>query len=331
VIPAYNSERFIADTLRSVLAQTYPPHEIIVVDDGSTDGTRAIVTGTGGDVRYIFQPNQGVSAARNTGIAAATGELICFLDADDTWEPEKLQAQIAFMREHGDVGLVFSDEVEFDSTGVQCISLLSTSRFASELGAGGRITDTYRKLLTENFIPTSTVMARRECFAVVGGFDHRLKAAEDRDMWCRIAAHFPIACAPTVLGRKRVVPSSLSRDPEMTLRGRILLWTKARRMFPALASKRLVNSLLGPTYLQLGYVLLHRNEAREARAMGLRCLGVSRAPYDCFLAVSLIAFSFVGRTVAEKLFRTKRWLVSRGAVAWQPNAGSSIVSKGVDV
>ena len=313
VIPAYNSERFIADALRSVLAQTYRPHEIIVIDDGSSDQTRAVATATGGDLQYVFQPNQGVSAARNNGIAKATGDLICFLDADDAWEPDKLRRQVEFMQHDPDVGLVFSDEIEFDDVGIECASLLSTSRFSPELTAGGRIADAYRKLLIENFIPTSTVTARRHCFAVAGDFDVRLKAAEDRDMWSRIAAHFPVACVPAVLGRKRIVASSLSRDPEVTFRGRILLWRKARSLFPALASRRVVNSLLGPTYLQLGYILLHKDQPREARAMALRCLAVSRVPYDCLLALSLVAFSFTGRTVAEKLSRTKRRLLSRAA------------------
>jgi glycosyltransferase involved in cell wall biosynthesis len=315
VIPAYNSERFIADALRSVVAQTCRPHEIIVVDDGSTDATRAVVAAAGGDIRYVFQPNQGVSAARNTGIATATGELICFLDADDEWELDKLRTQVEFLGKHPDVGLVFSDEVEFDVNGVHCASLLSTSRFCAELSAGGRIADAYRKVLSENFIPTSTVMARRECFVVAGGFDVRLKAAEDRDMWSRIAAHFPVACVPAVLGRKRIVPSSLSRDIEMTLRGRILLWTKARQTFPALASRRMINSLLAPTYLQLGYVLFDKNQPREARQMAFRCLATSRAPYDWFLAASLVAFSFTGRAVAERVFRTKRRLASRRRAA----------------
>lgn len=311
VIPAYNSARFIGHALRSVRTQTYQPHEVIVVDDGSTDDTRAVVAAAGADIRYIRQPNQGVSAARNAGLAAATGELICFLDADDLWEADKLRAQVDFMRDHPDVGLVFSDESEFDEHGVQCASLLSTSRFASEISAGGPIADAYRKLLTDNFIPTSTVMAKRDCFAVAGGFDVRLKAAEDRDMWCRIAAHFPVACAPAQLGRKRVVPSSLSRDPEMTLRGRILLWTKAQGMFPALASKHIVNPLLAPTYLQLGYVLLRRGQLRDARRMAFQCLVVSRAPYECVLALSLVGFSFMGRAVAERLFHAKRRLTER--------------------
>src|SRR4051812_17019821 len=97
IIPAYNSERYLRASLQSVLEQTYRDYEVIVVDDGSTDGTKAAVLGVEGSIRYIYQSNQGPSAARNTGIAAARGDFICFLDADDSWTPDKLAIQVEFM------------------------------------------------------------------------------------------------------------------------------------------------------------------------------------------------------------------------------------------
>src|SRR5688572_14211285 len=90
VIPAYNSARYIRASLQSIREQTCGDYEVIVVDDGSVDETRAAVLAVDGPVRYMYQSNAGPSAARNTGIRAATGELICFLDADDAWTPDKL-------------------------------------------------------------------------------------------------------------------------------------------------------------------------------------------------------------------------------------------------
>lgn len=310
VIPAYNSRQYIRASLESVLQQTYRDYEVIVVDDGSTDDTKAAVLAVDGRIRYLYQANQGPAAARNTGILAAKGELICFLDADDSWTPEKLRTQVDFMERNSGVGLVFSDEEEFDDEGVQCPSLLSTSRFHSEIIGGSAIGGAFQKLLEENFIPTSTVMVRTACFRTSGLFDVALKGPEDRDMWSRIAAYFPIACVDGLLGRKRVVAASVSRDVETTLRSRIRLWKKARRLFPDLATVRTVNALLAPTYVQLGFVLLKKNRTREARKAGFESFRVTRDPYQWMLATGVVVFSFTGSAFAESVFRTKRRLLS---------------------
>ena len=318
IIPVFNGERHIAASLASVLDQTYRDYEVIVVDDGSTDGTRALVVATEGPIRCIHQPNQGPAAARNTGLAAAKGELVCFLDADDVWFAEKLAIQVEFMDRDSSVGLVFSDEAEFDDGGVLCPSLVSTSRFHSEIASRSVIDGAFRKLLEENFIPTSTVMVRRECFQSTGLFDIGLKGPEDRDMWSRLAVQFPIAFIPRVLGRKRAVTSSVSRDVEMTLRSRIRLWTKARRLFPDLAPRRTVNALLAPTYVQLGFVLLHKGQLREARQNALKSFTVSRDPYSWLLATTLVVFSFLGKGCADLTFAAKRRLLQ----SWWSSAQS---------
>src|SRR5690242_5053753 len=100
IIPAYNSERYIADALRSVLAQTYMPQEIIVVDDGSSDGTARALDPFRSTIRYIYQKNRGEPAARNTGMREAKGDYIAFLDADDLWLPEKLDLQMTYLAAH---------------------------------------------------------------------------------------------------------------------------------------------------------------------------------------------------------------------------------------
>ena len=311
IIPAYNSARLLRSTLQSVFEQTHRDYEVIVVDDGSTDDTKAVVVASDGPVSYLHQVNQGPSAARNTGILAAKGEFICFLDADDLWIPEKLAIQLEFMDRNPHVGLVFSDEDEFDDQGVQCVSLLSKSRFYSEIVSSSLVQQPFQKLLLENFIPTSTVMVRKRCFDATGVFDLSLRGPEDRDMWSRIAVHFPIAYVPGLLGRKRAVADSVSRDQEATLRSRIRLWSKARRLFPDLAPIRTVNALLAPTYVQLGFVLLGKNKTREAREAGLKSFSVSRDPYEWFLATSLVVFSLTGRAFADSVFRTKRRIVSK--------------------
>ena len=316
VVPTYNSARFLPTALASVLAQTSRDYEVLVVDDGSTDDTRAVVEAIGGPVKYLHQANQGPAAARNTGIEAARGGLVCFLDADDSWKPEKLAVQVEFMSRHPSVGLVFADEEEFDERGVQCASLVSTSRFHAELAAAPVIDQAYRKLLEENFIPTSMVMVRRSCFQRTGLFDQQLRGPEDRDMWSRVAVHFPIAFVPAVLGRKRAVAASVSRDVETTLRSRIRLWTKARTLFPELTPATMVNALLAQTYVHLGFVLLHKGQPREARTFGFQGLALSRGPRAWMLAASLIACTLAGKGLTDFVLGTRRRLLGvRGGLA----------------
>ncbi len=107
IVPVYNGERYLTKTIQSVLTQDYQPIEIIVVDDGSTDRTAEIVRAQP-NIHYIYQNNRGVSAARNTGIAAAQGEFLAFLDADDMWVPQKLSVQVSYLTQHPDVGFVYA-------------------------------------------------------------------------------------------------------------------------------------------------------------------------------------------------------------------------------
>src|SRR5882762_2853867 len=203
IIPTYNSGRFIVQAVQSVLDQTYRQFEIIVIDDGSTDATKDILRDFDGYIRYFYQENRGPSAARNAGIEIAGGDYICFLDADDIWMPNKLAVQLAFMAQYDDIGLVFSDEEEVDlDTGLHR-SILAKTGFRSDIVSQIPMQDAFKKLLIENFIPTSTVMARTTCFIKAGLFDESLRVVEDRDMWLRIAAYFTIACVPVILGKKR--------------------------------------------------------------------------------------------------------------------------------
>lgn len=108
IVPVFNGERYLGETLDSILAQSYRPLEIIIVDDGSTDGTAAVANSYGQSIRYLWQPNCGEAAARDQGLKIAQGELIAFLDADDLWHPEKLTRQSARLRERPEIDLCFT-------------------------------------------------------------------------------------------------------------------------------------------------------------------------------------------------------------------------------
>jgi len=190
VIPTFNSARFLREAVDSALAQTVPPMEVIVIDDGSTDNTPEIMAAYASDprVRYLRQKNAGQSSARNNGIRAAQGEFIAFLDADDRWKPNKLERQLErFSDEH--IGLVFTGSQVFDEHGVR-----SENR-ANESSCD----DMLRSLITTTTFIPSSVVVRKQCFDTCGLFDESLKKVEDREMWIRLAKQYRFSCAPDCL------------------------------------------------------------------------------------------------------------------------------------
>jgi len=176
VIPTYNYGRFLGAAIESALGQSYPPLEIIVVDDGSTDDTPDVAARYAGKIRYVRKENAGVSAARNTGVAHATGDLVAFLDADDRWLPEKLARQVPLFADAA-VGLVHAGSRIFDhdTGGILCELLPEES------------TDFHAALRWCCISAPSTVI-RRRIFDEAGPFDQTIVEGEDWDMWIRIAA-----------------------------------------------------------------------------------------------------------------------------------------------
>jgi glycosyltransferase involved in cell wall biosynthesis len=182
IIPTWNRADRLAAALDSVRAQSISPHEIIVVDDGSTDNTRELLTRHYRDVRYIFQQNSGVSHARNTGIRAASGDWIALLDSDDRWEPGKLARQQAAIRANPGFKLCHSDEIWIRHGN----RVNPRKKHAKH---GGRI---FRHCLPLCVISPSAVMIHRDIFREIGLFDETLPACEDYDLWLRICAVHPV-------------------------------------------------------------------------------------------------------------------------------------------
>ncbi len=183
VIPTYNYGRFVGDAVRSVLEQTYANREVIVVDDGSTDDTRARLAPYLDRIRYVYQENQGLSAARNTGIRTATGDWIALLDSDDLWHSRKLELQVRYLRAHPEVGLLGSDHVYDLAGGWPQVP------DDGEATAGDITLD--ELVMSTRFSPSSALI-RKDCFEQVGLFDTNLRSAEDRDMWVRLACRVPV-------------------------------------------------------------------------------------------------------------------------------------------
>lgn len=191
VIPAYNAEKFINRAIDSVLAQTLPVDEIIVINDGSTDNTAEIVKAYGQAVRYIQQENAGVSAARNRGIEEASGNWITFLDADDEWLPEKLAMQCEVLQRNPDLKWVLCNFVwEFVQKKQTRVSLDAGE--VEKILNGKEYFDCYFDAFILGATSCSdSMMIKRDVFEICGRFKQGMQFAEDSDMWFRIAYHWP--------------------------------------------------------------------------------------------------------------------------------------------
>lgn len=195
VIPAYNSERFVDEAIESVLSQSHQRIEVIVVDDGSTDGTAARVRAYGDRVRYFHQANAGVGTARNRGLAIATGDYIAFLDGDDVWQPEKLEVQLEIAARNPESGLVACDGVRFSEANIVPGRLLS--RWVLDQIAGsatGEVTGRlYREAIRSNPIASpSQMLVPRRVATEIGPMITDRDDAEDWDYTLRIALRHPI-------------------------------------------------------------------------------------------------------------------------------------------
>jgi glycosyltransferase involved in cell wall biosynthesis len=188
IIPAYNYARFLPLAIDSVLAQTILPAEVLVIDDGSTDNTAELVAARYGSnplVRYIRQPNAGLSAARNTGIKNACGEFVAFLDADDEWMPDFLREAMArFVQLPPTFAVVATRSTIITAAGTP----LPRKQLLEDTDREFTCADI---ILKTRFSPSATVV-RRSVFAECGNFDTSLRSSEDRDMWIRIAAQYRI-------------------------------------------------------------------------------------------------------------------------------------------
>ncbi len=204
VIPAYNAMTYLPETVESVLRQTFTDFEVLIVNDGSSDHIVQWVSELEDPrVKFISQENQGVSMARNTGIVQAQGEYIAFLDADDLWEPTKLEKQVRCLDEKQTVGLVYTWTLLVDKEN-NPTGRIFASHIEGNVG---------HKLLENDPISSgSSPMVRRSCFDSVGLFDRNLAYAPDLDMWVRIAMRYPIAVVKEPLLRYRQLPNSFSRN-----------------------------------------------------------------------------------------------------------------------
>jgi glycosyltransferase involved in cell wall biosynthesis len=258
VIPVFNGARFIHDAIQSVLDQTCPVIEIIVVDDGSTDTTRDVVQRMGGAVpiRYHFQDNQGPSVARNLGVSLASSPWVAFLDADDVWLPSKIAVAAAHVQAHPESSFLYSD--------VEHVDAANRPRTA---GSSQLDRDFHAILFHDQPVAfPSTVLIRKEVFLRAGGFAPSLRFAEDWHLYCRLASFTPFSCIPGKLVRRRKHPSQLTRQFYLKPENWSVIYDHMRALWGHDPKKmRCVNHKTAQVYANVGKHYLIDEEVEKAR------------------------------------------------------------------
>jgi glycosyltransferase involved in cell wall biosynthesis len=229
VVPVFNGASYLSDAISSVLSQTVREIEVIVVDDGSTDTSADVIAGHALRDRRIVeirQENRGLPAARNAGVQLARADLVAFLDADDVWLPEKLARQLAHLEANSACQACFTYAEEVDNS-----LRLITPWSALEAKYGLALVRPEHLVEHGNLVvgSGSSVLALTRSVHEVGGFDERMVAAEDLDLWYRLALRAPVQAVPEVLVRIRRSPGQMQSDYSRVLRGRIQFLENVRR------------------------------------------------------------------------------------------------------
>jgi glycosyltransferase involved in cell wall biosynthesis len=262
-MPAYNAETYIADAIRSVMAQTYKDWELIVVDDGSTDNTANIVKEIklrDNRIKYVYQQNKRLSAARNTGIINSKGSWIAFLDSDDLWKPEKLQKQIEVALQTTDVDVIYSDGYTFDDDDLTSLKyyLIKLGRFTGE--------EMYKLEFENNYIPVLSAVVRKSFIDKVGWQDETLNACEDWDYWLRMSrAGAKFFGMPEKLFYYRRHGKSMSADTLLMdlAKATILLKNFEKVRFSPLETRKIFKTLIIPLFV----TLIKKNQLKEATVL----------------------------------------------------------------
>lgn len=206
IVAAFQGEKTLGATLQSLLAQTTGPLEVIVVDDGSKDGTARLAESFGSKVQVVRQANAGVSAARNLGARCARADLLAFLDQDDLWEPHWLQTQVGLLAAHPEAGFAYADSIVIDARGAEYG--LRSQHLPPSTGFA------FDDLLRANFVPIETLLLPRRVFESVAGFDPRWRYLEDWQLCLEIALRHPIVRSDQAIARYRIHGANLTHRRE---------------------------------------------------------------------------------------------------------------------
>jgi glycosyltransferase involved in cell wall biosynthesis len=298
IVTSYNYGRYVGAALESVRAQTVGDYECVVVDDGSTDDSIAVIESYLNDSRFrlVRQRNCGVSNARNIGIGVARGSFIAFLDADDLWQPTKLEKQLGQFRDNPELGVVFTRRTIIDSEndGQPCSDVQAPS---------GQVVGS---LFRQNFVCFSSAMVRAEAAVRVGGFDERLGLAVDYDFWLRIARHYAFGIVDEALVAYRVGHGvNLSRRQRERYHVALYVMRRFERHFDASASRLTAAEVAraeAETFANLG-VLCRGFSRRTAASWLLRSLRIDPTYFQAWRGLAAAVMPVAVRQIVRRLLR----------------------------
>lgn len=304
VIGAYNAEKYIAETLESVLTQTVTDYEIIVVDDGSTDHTATVVeeyVKKHPGFKFFRKTNGGSSTARNYGLKAAEGEWIAFLDADDLWSTDKLEKQLEYAASHPGVDLVFTNAAIFGERKKAELYVRPDERHIKQ-------NDMFQRLLLRNFVPFSSILVRKKAVEALGNFDEKILGSEDHDLLLRMAQNFKLAYLDGAYVRYRVSENNKSSNQERRFRTTLALAEKHfdPRLMSSYTFRLAWHNRLASLHYYLGYVLFEKNNFDLAR-QELRT-AIKHNPFLNLKQYTLFLSTFLSRSIIEGLRQFKRHL-----------------------
>lgn len=222
VIPTYNHARYLLFALDSVIKQSYPNLEVIVIDDGSTDGTSKVVKPYRSKIKYIYKANGGTPSALNLGLSVATGKYICWLSADDAFLADKVSKQVGLMESDPGLGFSYTSFIVIDASGNKQYDV--TSPYYSNKQ------EMVTKLMEGCFINGSSVMMNASALKTVGYFDEGLPQAHDYDLWFRFLRHYPCGFLAEPLLAYRWHGKNMSKNPDEACS--IIVQERARGLFP---------------------------------------------------------------------------------------------------
>jgi len=342
IIPAYNCAGFISNAVKSVLSQTYPDVELIVVDDGSKDDTAGVLQPFKQHLTYVHQENGGVSKARNTGMRSASGEYIAFLDADDVWDRSKLEIQVKVMEENRDIGFLFSDFQQMKDQEIFPDRTYETAfNVFREYGCriedffekkGGVIVkgisvdyyygDVYRHLFLGNFILPSSVLFRRSLIDKVGYLNEEYRVAEETEYFLRLSRHAMAGFVKQPLLYYEMPASgnlSGKSNTERLMKNALKIQIDSLVNNFRLSEKKEIShyiKALSVTYCRLAYYYLSERRVEEARryaAHGIKTDRTNGKAYRIYVAGMLPQQILEGMARAKRRLGSQRRDAERGA------------------
>ncbi len=276
VIPAYNAEKYLAETIRSVLDQTYNSYEVIVVDDGSSDGTLEVARSFEPRIKALAKSNGGPASARNLAIRNSRGAYIAFLDSDDLWTPDKLERQVALLENNPAVGLTYSEALMFTEDNGE-------RKIGDRIGF--TLNPSFRSLLFGDYIPNSTVMIRHACVDKVGLLNEsrELIGVEDYEYWMRVAKHFTMVGIPRPLAYYRIREGNLMGDGSDINKGlnlSIAALREIERLYPDLWQEYQVDRgmLFAKLHVRAGFAWKRKGNWRQCAIKFKEALSHSSKP-----------------------------------------------------